>query len=61
MIRELKSYSWGDDKPIKEHDHSMDELRYYIMSLKKCEYKSEIQKDKEKLMKKSKTYRSFLN
>jgi len=33
MIREIKSYFWGEgDKPIKRDDHCMDELRYYIMS-----------------------------
>ena len=33
MIREIKSYFWGQgDKPIKRDDHCMDELRYYIMS-----------------------------
>ena len=33
MIREIKSYFWGDgDRPIKRDDHCMDELRYYIMS-----------------------------
>ena len=34
MIREIKSYFWGDDDvPIKKDDHALDELRYYIMSL----------------------------
>lgn len=33
MIKEIKSYRWGnDDCPIKREDHAMDELRYYIMS-----------------------------
>ncbi len=33
LIREFKSYRWGKgDAPIKVDDHSMDELRYYIMS-----------------------------
>lgn len=40
MIKELKSYRWAEqkeglndpEKPIKYNDHSMDELRYYIMS-----------------------------
>lgn len=33
MIREMKSYRWGSgDSPVKTDDHSMDELRYYIMS-----------------------------
>lgn len=34
LIREMKSYRWGDgDKPIKNDDHCLDELRYYIMSI----------------------------
>ena len=34
MIREIKSYFWGDDDvPIKKDDHALDELRYYIMSI----------------------------
>ncbi len=33
LIRELKGYRWGDnDLPIKRDDHSLDELRYYLMS-----------------------------
>ena len=33
LIRELKSYRWGDaDLPIKKDDHCLDELRYYVMS-----------------------------
>ena len=33
MIREFKSYFWGQgDNPIKKDDHSLDELRYYIMT-----------------------------
>lgn len=34
MIREIKTYTFGNDEsPIKKDDHSMDELRYYIMSI----------------------------
>ena len=34
MIREIKSYFWGDDDiPIKKDDHCLDELRYYIMNI----------------------------
>ena len=37
MIREIKGYSWGNgDAPIKENDHAMDELRYYLMSKPKA-------------------------
>jgi phage terminase large subunit-like protein len=33
MIREIKSYFWGEgDVPQKKDDHAMDDLRYYIMS-----------------------------
>lgn len=33
MIRELKTYAWGDDDaPVKRDDHCLDELRYYLMT-----------------------------
>lgn len=58
LIRELKSYWWGDgDNPIKKDDHALDELRYYLMTKpinKQIVKKTEIQKDKEKLIKKLK-------
>ena len=58
MIREIKGYFWGnDDAPIKKDDHAMDDLRYYIMSRPENsmpkQSKSEIQKHKEKLMRKN--------
>ncbi len=62
LIREFKGYFWGKgDNPIKKDDHALDELRYYIVSRpetpKKLIEKSDIQKDKEKLIKKlSKKY-----
>ena len=62
LIREFKGYFWGKgDNPIKKDDHALDELRYYIVSRpetpKKLTIKSDIQKDKEKLIKKlSKKY-----
>lgn len=58
LIRELKTYRWGSNElPVKRDDHCLDELRYYIMSLageqKSPEkYKTEIQKDKDKLIRK---------
>ena len=63
LIREIKSYFWGDsDAPIKKDDHCLDEMRYYIMSrpenIKPKEQKSIIQKDKERLYKKIK-YSNF--
>ena len=54
MIREIKSYRWKNtNEPIKHDDHSLDELRYYIMSLSNISkpIKSEIQKHKERLFK----------
>lgn len=57
LIREIKSYWWGDnDLPIKRDDHCLDEMRYYLMNkqltLRVQEKKNEIQKDKEKLIRK---------
>ncbi|MBQ4557781.1 MAG: terminase family protein [Clostridia bacterium] len=55
LIRELKSYYWGNnDVPIKSDDHALDELRYYIMSKPDTPQitikKTDIQKDKERLL-----------
>ncbi len=55
MIREMKAYRWGNgDSPVKVDDHSMDELRYYIMSRpenkRPKEEMSIIQKEKERLI-----------
>lgn len=57
LIRELKSYWWGTgDLPKKYDDHSLDELRYYLMTKPKtaCPVaeKTVIQKDKERLYRK---------
>lgn len=57
LIRELKSYRWGDgDNPKKIDDHSLDELRYYLMTRPHgkivCAEKTAVQKDKERLIKK---------
>ena len=54
LIREIKSYWWGkNDLPVKDDDHSLDELRYYLMDkqLKKTvkKIKNDIQRDKERL------------
>lgn len=64
LIREIKSYTWGSgDVPIKKDDHSLDELRYYIMSrpenIEPKKIKTEIEKDKEKLFKKIKNSRKM--
>lgn len=56
LIRELKSYWWGDgDRPKKADDHALDELRYFVMSrpnpsLPEPAAKSVIEKDKEELI-----------
>jgi phage terminase large subunit len=57
LIRELKTYRWGEgEKPEKKDDHALDELRYYIMTkpenLPPKPVKTEIQKDKERLIRK---------
>ena len=56
LIKEIKSYRWGKgENPIKVDDHSMDELRYYIMSRpenkKPIKQKSILELEKEKLIK----------
>jgi PBSX family phage terminase large subunit len=39
LIREMGLYSWDekatDDRPIKEHDHACDELRYFVRTVLK--------------------------
>jgi phage terminase large subunit-like protein len=61
LIRELKSYRWGDgDSPVKKDDHALDEFRYYVMSKPAPDTvclngKSEIQRDKEGLYRKIKS------
>ena len=57
LIRELKTYRWNDgDNPKKVDDHALDELRYYLMTkpenLPPKKVKTEIQKDKERLIRK---------
>ena len=53
LIREFKSYWWGDgDAPKKADDHALDELRYFLMTRPfndKPEEKSEIVRHKERL------------
>ena len=38
-VREFAMYCWdlkaGQDKVVKEHDHAMDDIRYFVMSLEK--------------------------
>ena len=67
MIREIKGYRWGEgDSPKKISDHSMDELRYYIMSkpevpVPKAVF-NEFQKDEKRLIRKlSKTSAKLQN
>ena len=55
LIREIKTYRWGKgDNPVKVDDHSMDELRYYVMSKPENKKPKEelniVQKEKERLM-----------
>ena len=53
----MKGYFWGKgDRPTKKDDHSLDELRYYIMSRPESpkfeKKKTEVEKDKERLIRK---------
>ena len=57
LIREIKGYFWEkNDVPTKRDDHALDELRYYLMSRpdipKIRAEKSQIEKDKERLIRK---------
>ena len=59
LIRELKSYRWGDgDRPVKTDDHCVDALRYYLMSRptppRRESVKSEIALDMERLIRRKK-------
>lgn len=59
LIKELKNYRWGDgDRPKKVMDHSLDELRYFIMSRpeppKQREEETDISRDKARLIKRIK-------
>ena len=54
LINELKGYYWGSgDVPRKTNDHSLDEMRYYLMTRPKnmpaAPELTVIQKDKERL------------
>jgi len=53
-IKEFSAYVWdtkagerGEDKPIKQSDHCLDSLRYYIKSVKMFAYYSGTGKDQE--------------
>lgn len=55
LISEIKGYFWGSgDAPKKANDHSLDEMRYYLMSrphkTPPKPMRSVIEKDKAKLM-----------
>lgn len=57
LIREMKNYYWGaGDNPIKNDDHSLDELRYYLMSKQDrvTRQTSPISRDKQRLINKIK-------
>ena len=53
-IREFSGYVWdtkagerGEDKPLKQNDHSMDVLRYFIHTVPLIEYGYNHAKDQE--------------
>ncbi len=58
LIAEIKGYFWGNgDTPRKVNDHSLDEMRYYLMTRPKktppLPQKNAIQKDKESLIRRA--------
>lgn len=64
LIRELKSYFWGDgDNPIKRDDHALDEMRYYLMTkpIAHLKPKTTIQKHKDRLIRKINLARKTFN
>ncbi len=53
LIREIKGYYWGNgDTPRKADDHSLDEMRYYLMTKPKksppAPMQTAVQKDKQR-------------
>ena len=66
LIRELKSYWWGDnDRPKKVDDHALDELRYFVMTQPRptkpiAPPKSQIQIDKERMMRDARRERIWM-
>lgn len=66
LIRELKSYWWGDnDRPKKTDDHALDELRYFVMTQPRPTQplpppKSQIQIDKERMMRDARRERIWM-
>ncbi|MBQ3234795.1 MAG: terminase family protein [Clostridia bacterium] len=64
LVREIKGYRWGkEDVPVKKDDHSLDELRYYIMTKPKnvapMPYKNEVVRNKEKLIRRIKVKNKY--
>ena len=64
LIRELKSYRWGEgDKPKKTDDHALDELRYYLMHKPTTPTHyveaTKVSMDKDRLIKKMKNDRKI--
>ena len=66
LIRELKSYWWGDnDRPKKTDDHALDELRYFVMTQPRPTKpipppKSQIQIDKERMVRDARRERIWM-
>ena len=59
LIGEIKGYFWGSgDAPKKVDDHSLDEMRYYLMTRPKklppCMEKTAVQRDKERRLRRLK-------
>ncbi len=64
LIREIKGYFWGSgDVPRKRDDHALDELRYYLMTKPKgdppAKPLTDVQRDKQKLMRRLRDRRRY--
>ena len=53
LFKELASYIWddkasskGEDKVIKEHDHAMDSMRYFVYMVLRHNNKAKVIKNK---------------
>lgn len=63
LIREMKNYYWSSgENPVKDDDHALDELRYYIMSKPEStrgNLTNPIARDKQRLYRKLKRSRLY--
>jgi len=55
LIAEMRSYFWGDkNRPIKNNDHCLDALRYFVMSERKGEFSPQVIRGRRDIFEKHK-------